>query len=621
LGTGAPTLTFTQNYGPSGLDAGVTDALGNTGLVQYGAAGNPYLPMMASNSNLADRQYAYFDYSSAGDLTSLTAPNSWSREGFTAQAEMDTSDPNFPLGRISSETLGEQMGFQGSPGSLQDRTVRYTYCDGSTQPYGAVACIYSPQPGTGGGSSSGLSALPTASVCTTFTYTALGNVQTVAVPAPFWGPGGPGDGSATVTYAYEYRNDPATGRTGFQEMLGQPIMVTDPMGYSRHYWYDGRGNITRVQDENGIQTSFTYNVADDLTQIAYPATGTSGNGNARTVYTYAYPGGPLLKVSYFDEGNHGTNAIKVVNVAEGNEGEVTSITGSTPTARFTFDPQYRLKQLTNGNNRGSGQTYDSLGNPGLFSFPMASETGADTIGTRYDMDGVLKSATDGKGNTVNYQASTFDSSLSSILYPTGTLPSVDIGYDDIDEPQSLCSSDGTGRYYQYDDLGNVTFIYQDFSAVGGPSWGVNYTYYPNGQRASATGAGWDVVYIYDADGRMTDIMSAPEPEQVELVHYDYDYAGNLKHVRTDGVDTTYSYNARNWLTVLHNACVTYPAVYTEYNTFSYDGLGNRLGMNVVIVPEDDTFNEVGQFSCLGAATFGYDLRHEVARMIVAQAAA
>jgi hypothetical protein len=180
-------------------------------------------------------------------------------------------DPGFPFGRLTQSWLGE-------------RIAEYTNYDGNTQEngivqsYGAVRYVDSPTPGTVDGEGAHGN-----TVRTTYTYTALGNVATVKVPAP-------NDSGGSVTYTFDYHNDPLRGIQGAPEALGEPLTVTSPLGFVWHYWYESRCNIPGTNDERGnaqngvspYETDLAYDDADDLICITYPPAVTSGNGRACT---------------------------------------------------------------------------------------------------------------------------------------------------------------------------------------------------------------------------------------------------------------------------------------------------------------------------------------------------
>jgi uncharacterized protein RhaS with RHS repeats len=86
-------------------------------------------------------------------------------------------------------------------------------------------------------------------VTTAYTYTQLGDVLTVQVPPPNDTVDGQGN-PVPVTYSYTYYNDtyapdPAPGMPA-NEILGQPLAISDPLGHTTHIRYDGHGNITKI---------------------------------------------------------------------------------------------------------------------------------------------------------------------------------------------------------------------------------------------------------------------------------------------------------------------------------------------------------------------------------------
>ena len=137
----------------------------------------------------------------------------------------------FALGRLMSVQEGNK-----SP-------TKFDYYE----PSGLVHDIYSPLPGTTGG---------TATIATTYTYDALGNVTSVQ---------GPGNGTvASITKKFNYTDDsgdtvhniPAL--TGQTAAAGQPLTAQDNLGKFTHFRYDAQGHLVTTYDALGNRTDYGY---------------------------------------------------------------------------------------------------------------------------------------------------------------------------------------------------------------------------------------------------------------------------------------------------------------------------------------------------------------------------
>ena len=149
---------------------------------------------------------------------------------------------------------------------------------------GRVLTVTGPDPDGGGSLSAPVQ---------TYTYNALGSVLTSTDPAGHvtsWqydalqrptqmtepDPDGAGRSTAPVT-TYTY---------GANSLLSQ---VTDPVGRDVTYQYDARGRRTGVTDELGNQTTYAYNLLDQVTSVTAPDPDGAGPLTAPvTSYNYDY---------------------------------------------------------------------------------------------------------------------------------------------------------------------------------------------------------------------------------------------------------------------------------------------------------------------------------------------
>ena len=236
---------WTQYFNEFRRNTGTADANGKRVTIEYGDPANPGRPTRITER---DGKVTTYTYDAYGNVLTVTNPR-----GIVTTYTYDYSV--FPLGRLVRVQEGNKP------------PTTYTYYE----PSGLVQSVTSPRPGSLNGET----------VSTHYTYDSLGNVLTVTAPG--------NNATPTIVTTYNYTQD---GSYTQPAKVGQPLSVTDNLGNVTHYRYDARGNRVLVQDANGNQTDFAYNIADQVVEIQYPPTGQQGWGRARTVNGYLYPGVP-----------------------------------------------------------------------------------------------------------------------------------------------------------------------------------------------------------------------------------------------------------------------------------------------------------------------------------------
>jgi len=554
---------WTQKFDPANhnVDKGVIDAFGNATNLAYGDSANPMKVTAATNKNGQTATASFDRYGNAAATVDL--------RGVQTQVGYDAANPLSDLVSIA-------------PGFNQARpktTTTFTYYDGVTQvggvtqPKHLIKTMSVPTPGTAGTG---------AQVQSTFVYTALGNAYTVSSP-------GPNTSGGTVTTAYNYTSDSAYDANGnpgtytTSEKLRQPLTVTDPLGNVSHFRYDPRGNVVTVitpavvsypdtATARGLRTDYSYNQNNQITQVTYPATNpATPAARAYDVHTYEYDGGPLLAVTSYDEGG---NPVRQANKGDGKEGEQKAQSGSVTQANLSYDPQYKLKQLVDGNiNPAQNLGYDAVSN-------LTAQTYALGDGNQfaYDKDHNLMAAMDGRSITTTVTRAADDSRTTGLSYSDGT-PSVTIGANGYDVYDRVVSfSDGAGSYSaSYDDQDNL--LAKTTTYAGLPPATVSYTYNNNGSVATMTTpkalsggayAYWTFTYGYDANGRLTAVTcpwaKSATSSGLAVLNYYYDEVGRLLKQHTLKADTFYVYNARSWVTQQESANSFFASSFTEPST-------------------------------------------------------
>ena len=548
---------WTQASGQLNNAMGYTDANNASNSVVYNDPANPYRPTQFTNRNPGNPQTVSATYDPYGNtLTTLASCN-----GGFVQTNYQYDYATFALGMLSSVQT------QGMAGS-----VHYSY-----YPNGLVQTVTTPSPGYG-------LILPT----TTFYYTALGNISTIMKP-------GPNATGQTVSIQYNYLYDPLDG-TRQTEALGQPLTVTAPDGGITHYRYDAHGNCTAVIDALGNRTDFVFNAADQLVSTILPATGQTGTGRAHTDITYQYVGGPAIATKAFDESGN-TAPIRQVGQTSGKEGEGLAQTGNTEQASFSYDAEQKLNTLKDGNGNAFQHVYDQVGNLSQLTYPSGN-----SIQGQYDLDGNLTQFTNARGQNFRTTLVPNDSLPQSVLHADGH--SDQFVYDRFGRTSEV--SDGnTTLDYTYDDLGDVLSVTTQYANLP-ISLFTNYTYFPDGSRATMAQNGNSTSYIYDLCGRVTDIVNNCRDGSY---HFDYDLAGNLIHKKTPESETTYQYNALHQLVGMTNYD-GFHNVISDYSGLRYDGAGN-LTQQTITTPSLNTAAQ-GQ-TVAGTVNYTYDVQDHLTR--------
>lgn len=391
-----------------------------------------------------------------------------------------------------------------------------------------------------------------------------------------------------VTFTYGYKSDRAYSYTQ-PEALGEPLMITDPLGHVSHFRYDSRGNLLWSVDPLGRQTDYQYNDADQLIQIQLPPKAVNSPGRTRTVYTYLYLGGPLIRTDLYDETN---TRLRTANYAHGNEGEAKAQTGSVELASQTYDPAYRLKTLTNGNSQAFSHKYDLKGNLTQFAHPRANTgyAGFDTRQGVFDSDDILTQTTDGNNKTIVLAHAPDDSRLTDIFYPAGTLATTHSDYDAYGRVVHV--SDNAGDYqYVYDDASNITSVTTLYHGL--PAKTLNVTFHPDGSRASLSTPVGTFSYSYDDDGELLNV-SFPWNQTLS---YTYDAAHRLLSQTQNKFVTSYAYDNLNELLDLNQIVPNATMSLAHFWNMTYDGAGNCQGVNA------SALGPLNQTSRLNYATY------------------
>jgi RHS repeat-associated protein len=216
---------------------------------------------------------------------------------------------------------------------------------------------------------------------------------------------------------------------------GQLLQANDPLGSAEYRLYDANGNLTSLTDENSKQTTYVYDAEDQLSEVHRPD-------------------GVIEKTTYWSDGS-----IKQ------------QIDGAGSATLYGYDELGRVSSVTDPDGRATSFSYDGASN----------QTGS----------------TDNAGRTVT---NTFDAAneLKTVDYSSSSTPDItNIGYGAAGRKTSATQSDGANSTWTYDSLGRLT-------ASNDSTGSVAYEYDLASNVTKLTYPGnHSVMRVYDDAGRMT----------------------------------------------------------------------------------------------------------------------
>lgn len=320
-----------------------------------------------------------------------------------------------------------------------------------------------------------------------FTYDAAGRLMTETNAA-----------GATVKYAYD--------------KLGRPIEAYDALNHKMYtVEYDTAGNPVKMTDALGYTYTSTYNDLNQLTQSVDPLKRTTTYGydrkNQLTSVKDAIQGSTSQTIDAFSQ-------ITQMVDANGNR------------AKYQYD---LLGRLTSEQDEAGGNHSYTYNNVGL----LGSDTDKNGRNSKYSYDaaGNLSQFTDEAGSvSYDYDA---NGNITSVKGSNGEV--LVRNYDKLNRVESFTNGDGQTISYAYDAAGQLTGLtYPDGKKV-------SYTYQANGRLSTVTDwAGRQTSYTYDANSRL---LSTTRPDGTKEVRT-YDAAGQvltLKDLQADGT-VLYEYN-------------------------------------------------------------------------------
>lgn len=601
------TITYDQ---ATGLPVQTTDPLNHTATNEYDEEGN-----LVSRTDALDRETTY-TYDSLGNVLTTTDP-----EGVTTTNTYDsagnpltTSTPlvgQTGVDKIVSYAYGdtEHPGDVTTMTDPDEKVWEYTYDTygnqtSNTDPLGNVTeyCYDTIGRRTRTITPRGVDAGDTCTISSPqhtylYTYNELGDVLTSTDPL-----------GHVETLSYDLnrnlvaREDAEENETTYEYNLVNELVVTtrpDTTTLQSDYWPDGSlksqtdgagettsyaygplGHLTTVTDPLSRVTTYTHNAVGKLVSKQDPGGDCSATPKTGCT-TYVYDAADqLTSITYSD----GTTP-NVTDITYDDNGRRTEMTDGTGTSSWEWDSLGRLTSHTNGDGATVGYEYDLRGNVTEITYP--GSTGSVT--RVFDDAGRLESVTDWSSNTTTFTYDA-DGELETQEYPNGLTTT--FSRDDADRLTGIDVEDSSSTLlsfdYTRDDVDRVISV----TSTGVPSDDHTFTYTPIGQLATIDSASYD----YDLADNLTDFASGPtqtfdvanQLDERGTTTYDYDSRGNRTTVTpSGGPTTTLAYDQANRLTG-----------YGSTATYEYDGDGLRMSKTVSSTTTQQTWDVSGELPLL-----------------------
>ena len=311
-----------------------------------------------------------------------------------------------------------------------------------------------------------------------------------------------------TTYTYNINNQLEAIRLGSRasstftyNALGQLDKVTSPGGAYIDRSFDDGYRAIGITDNSGATQSYTYDTMSNPEEVRYKSGGT-------TYY--------IGSTSYDELGR--------VRLMEGQNGQSQTI---------VYYSDGNVKDITDAKGNKTSYTYDSLGR-----LKTTTDALMNVTSYGYNQQGLLTSVTDANGNTTSYLYDGFGQLVSQTSPDTGTTT---FEYDKAGNLIEKVDAKGTVTRYQYDTLNRQTLVISGFEMQ-------QSVYDSNGDIGYLAGVATSdscSAYTYNTYGEIT-TQSEHIENQLSTVQYKPDSFGRLSEMTyPSGNKVTYHYNSIN----------------------------------------------------------------------------
>jgi RHS repeat-associated protein len=396
----------------------------------------------------------------------------------------------------------------------------------------------------------------------------------------------------------------------FYDQVGNQTAVTDPRKYASYFYYDELDRVRCLEDALHNRTYFAYDEVGNRTRVTDPL-GRAAYFSYDALNRLFCAADPLGAATYFSCDSVGNlTAVKdarenTVSYAYDELNRLESVTDALGSAEYyAYDANADLRQFTDAAGGVAEYAYDELDRRTQASCPdgshsyyaydelsrltaasdargwtyfsyddvsrLTAEAAPDRAATSWGYDSAGRQTTVTSPATTTYY--TYDAAGQIIRLRGGaSLETTYYGYDAAGDLLRKKLANGCFSYFEYDMANQLTFI-KHCLANGRALTYFQYAYDAAGQiirsrREDAT----TVYYDYDNAGRLkAETWKNSGGSQIYGFSWDYDAAGNRIYELRGAVESYFTYDAANELTLLHKI----PADTWTY--FYYDARGNCL---------------------------------------------
>jgi hypothetical protein len=527
-------------------------------------------------------------------------------------------DTKFPFGLVASRQEGNKastmLTYYGPNESVA----------GAVQPFGKLKSILEPLPGTINGVAP---AGATSTSLTTITYTAAGNLASVAYPD---------NNNTGRVEKYFYTSDQAaTSPYTLPEVLGRVLAHQDPNGNFVRYKYDPAdlNRKSEVTNELGRKTNYEYDTKGRLIKVTFPFVASvpavATDKPATITYLYNDARG-VLTTTFANEKGLSTSEMSTYDP----EGQATTFKTGKIQANSSQTPL--SNKVTNGNfTDGSGVpvevVYDKNGRMASVKRGQSQEV---VSAPKFDKMSNLTQNTDAIGGvtTVNRDPSgAINGTTFSTPHPDGN-PSV--GNRDVYGRITKIQNDTAIIEDVLDDNDNI--LRETTTYAGMAPLVQEFTYYPDGSLKTFKIPGetdaWTYTYLYSKNGELTEIRLPKVPSglsasgtpanpfpAMQRLKFAYNADGTFQKQFAPLANIDYTYDARGRMTKVNNsylftdsAGAGLSGTYSTY-TISYAGSKTDQMTSVAISNTGQVFSgnpaplsNGATFNIDGNITYTYD---------------
>ncbi len=325
---------------------------------------------------------------------------------------------------------------------------------------------------------------------------------------------------------------------------GKPIAIFHPDGTEEHFsYYPEGGMVASHIDRHGVKTTYTYDLLDHLIRTETATAISTASYSPFKLLSETDPMGVTTTISYDLAGRKICEQIadREISYLYNELGQLCQIQEGELVTSFSYDLKGQLLEKKIDSHIQESYTYDPAGNK------ITTTTCAGTTTTLFNTRGEPIQIKDPSGmiTEISY---TYPRGLSQYLRNPDGITQETL-HDSRKRPILLQQINKKGECIQkeerkYDAAGNLTesilTLFQDptISQTIKTEW----AYGPGNRLEKIIEEGEQITqYVYDSAGRLATLIK-PDGRSIHRI---YDSAGRLARYYGDGIDYSYTYDAKN----------------------------------------------------------------------------